>query len=78
MGTELELPLRSDRPNFQGRRARRGGANVVLDNLPADAEFVVFFDDPFYPHGDWLRVACDAFRNDPTLACVTGMSWFRG
>ena len=46
--------------------------NVILDNLPPSGEFVAFFDDDFYPHDDWLRVAGETFRTDPTVVCVTG------
>ena len=46
--------------------------NAVLDGLPGGAEFVAFFDDDFYPHGDWLRVVYEAFRSDPSVVCVTG------
>lgn len=46
--------------------------NAVLDNLPHATEFVVFFDDDFYPHDRWLEVVIEAFREDPQLACVTG------
>jgi hypothetical protein len=46
--------------------------NRVLANLPPDSEFVVFFDDDFWPRRDWLGVVVEAFRRDPALACVTG------
>jgi glycosyltransferase involved in cell wall biosynthesis len=46
--------------------------NRVLANLPDDCEFVVFFDDDFWPRRDWLSVVFEAFRRDPALACVTG------
>ncbi len=46
--------------------------NRVLANLPDDCEFVVFFDDDFWPRRDWLGIVVEAFRGDPALACVTG------
>jgi Glycosyl transferase family 2 len=46
--------------------------NRVLANLPGDCEFVVFFDDDFWPRRDWLTSVVAAFRAEPTLACVTG------
>jgi hypothetical protein len=46
--------------------------NRVLANLAPDCEFVVFFDDDFWPRRDWLGVVVEAFRRDPDLACVTG------
>ena len=49
-----------------------GQRNVVLDQHPDRAEFVAFFGDDFYPHDDWLRVVYETFRNDQTVACITG------
>ncbi|SDF96125.1 glycosyltransferase family 2 protein [Paraburkholderia phenazinium] len=46
--------------------------NAILDSMPADTDYVVFFDDDFVPHPDWLREAADAFLADPALACITG------
>jgi hypothetical protein len=46
--------------------------NAILDLMPADTDYVAFFDDDFVPHADWLRVVVDAFRADATLACITG------
>ena len=60
------LSIAKSRPGLARQR------NAVLDRLPANAQFIAFFDDDFYPHDDWLRVVHEAFRSDPTLACVTG------
>jgi glycosyltransferase involved in cell wall biosynthesis len=57
---------------FEGQPGLARQRNIVLENLTADAEFVAFFDDDFYPHKDWLRVAGETFRNDPTVVCITG------
>ncbi len=46
--------------------------NAVLDNIPREADFVVFFDDDFYPHDRWLEVVINAFSSDHQLSCVTG------
>jgi GT2 family glycosyltransferase len=55
-----------DRPGLARQR------NAVLRNLPPDADIVVFFDDDFVPHDDWLRVVEAAFRRYPDVACITG------
>lgn len=46
--------------------------NAILDRLPADAEFVAFFDDDFFPHEDWLKRALGCFDADAEIGCVTG------
>lgn len=46
--------------------------NAVLRALPEGADIVVFFDDDFVPHRDWLQAAVAAFASDPAVACVTG------
>ena len=46
--------------------------NVVLDQAPASAEFVVFFDDDFIPDDRWLENAAALFDADPSVACITG------
>ncbi|GJE28448.1 glycosyltransferase family 2 protein [Methylobacterium organophilum] len=46
--------------------------NGVLRALPEGTDFLVFFDDDFYPHPRWIETVVDAFQKDPVLACVTG------
>jgi GT2 family glycosyltransferase len=46
--------------------------NRILDLMPAQTDYIAFFDDDFVPHPDWLREAASAFAADPALACVTG------
>jgi GT2 family glycosyltransferase len=46
--------------------------NTILDNLPLEAEFLVFFDDDFYPHPDWLQLTVEFFKKNPDVACITG------
>ena len=46
--------------------------NVVLGHVPADADYVVFFDDDFLPDDRWLETVAAEFDADPSLACVTG------
>lgn len=46
--------------------------NTILDNIPPATEIVVFFDDDFVPHPDWLRAVAAVFRAHPDVAAVTG------
>jgi glycosyltransferase involved in cell wall biosynthesis len=46
--------------------------NAVLDNLPDDTDYVVFFDDDFVPDDRWLEVVAAQFEADPTIVGVTG------
>lgn len=46
--------------------------NAILDHLPADADTVVFFDDDFVAHPDWIAAAHRVFHLDERTACVTG------
>ncbi|MCU4181114.1 glycosyltransferase [Bosea sp. BH3] len=46
--------------------------NTALAHLPAETEIVVFFDDDFVAHGDWLSVAAQSFRDEAELVCFTG------
>lgn len=46
--------------------------NLVLDCAPADAGYVVYFDDDFLADDRWLEVAIAQFEADPAIACVTG------
>lgn len=46
--------------------------NTILDHVPPEAEVVVFFDDDFVPHSDWLRSVVEVFRAQADVAAVTG------
>ncbi|HLH51120.1 MAG TPA: glycosyltransferase family 2 protein [Roseiarcus sp.] len=46
--------------------------NLVLDCAPADADYVVYFDDDFLADDHWLEMAVAQFEADPAIACVTG------
>jgi len=46
--------------------------NTALARLPPGAEIVVFFDDDFVAHRDWLARAAEAFRDDVDVAALTG------
>ena len=46
--------------------------NRILAALPDDCEFVVFFDDDFWPRRDWLATVVAAFHRQPALGCITG------
>lgn len=56
---------------FSPRGATRQ-RNTILDNVPADAEIVVFFDDDFVPHPGWLRAVARVFQEHADVAAVTG------
>lgn len=46
--------------------------NRILRILPKDIDWIVFFDDDFYPDPHWLETVSQAFRDDALLSCVTG------
>ena len=46
--------------------------NSILRALPKDTDWVVFFDDDFYPDPRWIENVSRAFRADPGVACITG------
>ncbi len=46
--------------------------NAVLDSLPADAGYVVYFDDDFLPDAHWLEAVVAAFEADSSIAGITG------
>lgn len=46
--------------------------NRGLDSLPSGTEVVVFFDDDFVPHRNWLRAAAEAFIDEVRLVGFTG------
>jgi glycosyltransferase involved in cell wall biosynthesis len=66
-----ELAARDDLLVVYGHAGIARQRNVVLRNLP-ETDIVVFFDDDFVPHRDWLKNVASVFRDDPTIACITG------
>ena len=46
--------------------------NGILDASPADTDWIVFFDDDFYPDPRWLETVSEAFTADEGIACITG------
>ncbi len=46
--------------------------NTGLAQLPPDVEIVVFFDDDFVAHRDWLARAAETFRDDVEVVALTG------
>ena len=46
--------------------------NAILRELPAGTEYLVFFDDDFVAHEDWLRRAKDLFELNPDVVGLTG------
>ena len=46
--------------------------NGILRALPEGTDWVVFFDDDFYPDPRWIETVSRAFRAEPGLACITG------
>ncbi len=46
--------------------------NAVLDAVADDVDLVVFFDDDFVPHRDWLAAVARTFAEQPDVACITG------
>ena len=46
--------------------------NTGLAALPAGIDVVVFFDDDFVAHANWLSAAARTFRDEPQVVCFTG------
>ncbi|TXM99301.1 glycosyltransferase family 2 protein [Methylobacterium sp. WL64] len=46
--------------------------NGILEALRADTDWIVFFDDDFYPDPRWLETVSDTFTANPGIACITG------
>lgn len=46
--------------------------NGILDVMPDNTDWLVFFDDDFYPDACWLETISDTFLSDPEIACITG------
>lgn len=46
--------------------------NTALARLPEETEIVVFFDDDFVAHENWLSVAAQSFRDETGIAGFTG------
>ena len=46
--------------------------NAILEAMPADTDWIVFFDDDFYPDPCWLETVSEVFTAEPEIACITG------
>lgn len=46
--------------------------NAILDAMPEGTDWIVFFDDDYYPDPRWLETVSETFRSDPGIACITG------
>lgn len=57
---------------LQGERGLPAQRNVILDHVDADADVVLFLDDDFFPHPDYIRNMLEVFQSDSTVAGITG------
>lgn len=55
-----------------GRPGLAAQRNLALTNLPPETDVVVFFDDDFVAHRNWLASAACAFRDESRLVGLTG------
>ncbi len=55
-----------------GRPGLATQRNIALATLPAETDVVVFFDDDFVAHRNWLESAVCAFRDESRLVGLTG------
>ncbi|TXM94980.1 glycosyltransferase family A protein [Methylobacterium sp. WL116] len=46
--------------------------NGILDAVPIDTDWIVFFDDDFYPDRRWLETVSQVFAADERISCITG------
>ncbi len=46
--------------------------NAAIRELGSRADIIVFFDDDFFPHPDWIRAVERYFLAHPSVAAITG------
>ena len=63
---------RADRRIVWGTRGLARQRNRALAELRGDIDYVVFFDDDFVPHPDWLAVVEQYFAKRTDVVAVTG------
>lgn len=51
---------------------RNRGLDVITERQADKDWFVVFFDDDFRPHHDWIQQCADRFQNEPEIIGTTG------
>lgn len=51
---------------------RNWGLDVIKERRSDTDWFVVFFDDDFRPHNDWIKECADRFNNEPEVIGTTG------
>jgi glycosyltransferase involved in cell wall biosynthesis len=55
-----------------GKAGLAAQRNTALDNLPEGIDIVIFFDDDFVAHPDWIAAARAAFSDESRLCAFTG------
>ena len=63
---------RTDRRIVRGKRGLARQRNRALAELTGDMDYVVFFDDDFVPHRNWLAVVERCFAERADVVAVTG------
>ena len=46
--------------------------NTALRHVPDDTDYIVFFDDDFLPHANWLEIVTKTFVAQPDVGSITG------
>lgn len=56
----------------KGRPGLTAQRNTALNHVPDGFDVVIFVDDDFLMHRNWIAEILKAFDSDPSIACITG------
>jgi GT2 family glycosyltransferase len=66
------LPDQPDLLVVKGRPGLTAQRNNALNHMPDDFDVVIFLDDDFLVHREWISEVLKALKSDPSITCVTG------
>lgn len=67
-----DLSLQPGMIVLKGRPGLTTQRNHALNHVPDDVDVVIFLDDDFLMHSEWIAEVLKALDSDPSIACVTG------
>lgn len=72
--TKLPQDIREDTRNIvvDGVKGLTRQRNLAVTAVPADVDYIAFFDDDAYPRADYLEKAAEILDADPGIVGVTG------
>jgi GT2 family glycosyltransferase len=56
----------------KGRPGLTVQRNHALNHVPDDIDVVIFLDDDFLMHREWIAQILKTLESDPSIACITG------